>query len=184
MLDKVIPYVDKAFEFNPEQIRHFERTLHWVRELSTSASQRLEIAAYAHDIQRSQLNSVIQNMPAQSYFGFLEPAFLRYHQEEGALMMEKFLKKEGYDPEKIFEVRGLIRFHEYGGTPDGNLLMDADSISFFETQISNFTEKVTYVGVRKVREKLEWMFRRISLPERQKIAEENYRSALEHIKSR
>ena len=38
-------------------------------------------------------------------------------------------------PDLIEDVEELIRVHEWGGSPDANLVQAADSLSFLETNI-------------------------------------------------
>ncbi|MEK6825240.1 MAG: hypothetical protein AABY00_00465 [Nanoarchaeota archaeon] len=56
MLDQIIIYVKDAFREHPGQIRHFERTLYWLREYHAEADEAFQIAAYAHDIERATKN--------------------------------------------------------------------------------------------------------------------------------
>jgi len=69
----------------------------------------------------------------------------------------------------------LVGNHEVGGDDEQNALMDADSISFFETNAEMFVnEKAPVEGKKKVKEKLDWMFNRISTEEHKKFARDNY----------
>lgn len=53
--------------------------------------------------------------------------------------------------------------------------MDADSVSFFETNVENFVrKKVLREGYAKIRPKLEWMYNRIHSEEAKKEAQKNY----------
>ncbi len=54
--------------------------------------------------------------------------------------------------------------------------MDADSISYFETNAQHFVEERALTeGYGKIKEKLDWMYNRISSEEHKKLAKENYK---------
>ena len=89
--------------------------------------------------------------------------------------MQEFLEQNGPDGEWIAKVVNLISKHEVGGDEEQNALMDADSISFFETNAEMFVNKKAPIeGYAKVKAKLDWMFNRISNEEHKKLALENY----------
>jgi hypothetical protein len=55
-------------------------------------------------------------------------------------------------------------------------MMDADSVSFFETTAENFvTTKAQVEGYEKIKEKLDWMFNRISSDQAKDVAEPHYK---------
>jgi hypothetical protein len=84
-------------------------------------------------------------------------------------------KKENISEEFIKKTFHLISKHEVGGDEEQNALMDADSVSFFETNAEMFVNKKAPIeGYEKVKEKLDWMFNRISTEERKGVARENY----------
>jgi hypothetical protein len=57
----------------------------------------------------------------------------------------------------------LVSKHEVGGTKQQDILRDADSVSFFENNTEHFiTEKAGELGRGKVKEKLDWMFERVT----------------------
>jgi hypothetical protein len=183
MLEIARKYVDEAFKHNKQQIQHFEQTLRWINYLSPNTDEPLQIAAYSHDIERANRDPSIASIPKNRPLGFLDPTFLAYHQIRGARIMKNFLSRQRYNSEGVARVGELIDRHEVGGSPDQNLLMDCDSISFFETQVDNFLAiKVPEVGIEKVRAKFDWMFNRISDSVRKSFARENYRQAIEILK--
>lgn len=75
----------------------------------------------------------------------------------------------------IENVVHLVSRHEWGGDEDQNLLRDADSASFLETNAEGFvTRKAQGEGYEKIRKKLDWMFDRIGSEERKEHVRENY----------
>jgi len=125
------------------------------------------IAAYSHDIERGIMKERDRD--------YLNRDFLKQHMEDGARIMSDFLKKEGADNETIEKVKHLIKNHEIGGDNEQNALMDADSVSFFETNAEMFVkDRVKEDGYEKIKGKLDWMFNRISTEEHRKFARDNY----------
>ncbi len=62
--------------------------------------------------------------------------------------------------------------------------MDADSVSYFETNAQHFVEeRVKTDGYKKVKDKLDWMFNRISTDEHKKFARENYEKWLKKLEN-
>ncbi|WKZ26777.1 MAG: DUF4202 family protein [Candidatus Paceibacterota bacterium] len=169
LFSKTIEYVDKSFQW--KQKPHFERTVFWLERFLPEANEAHKIAAYSHDIERSFRDEKTKN----NLKNYLDKEFLRVHQEKGAEIMAKFLKSQKSSEDVIKTVRHLISKHEVGGDEEQNALMDADSVSFFETNAELFVnEKAAIEGYEEVKEKLDWMFNRISSKKRKEIARENY----------
>lgn len=75
----------------------------------------------------------------------------------------------------IKTVNHLISKHELGGDADQNLLKDADSLSFFETNAEKFaTEFIKELGKEKIKQKFDWMYERISSPQAKEWAKPMY----------
>ena len=168
LYQKIIEYVDQSFQ--GKQKPHFERTVFWYEKLIPKITEAHKIAAYSHDIERAfRMEGKI--VPEN----YLDPIFLKNHQEKGAEIISDFLRKENISEEIIKKTFHLISKHEVGGDEEQNALMDADSISFFETNAEMFVNKKAPIeGYEKVKEKLDWMFNRISTEERKEFARENY----------
>lgn len=165
---KVVEYVDNSF--GGKQKPHFERAVFWYEKFVLDFTEAHKISAYSHDIERAFRNDDIL-VPDD----YLDEKFLKYHQEKGAKIMGEFLEQNGLKSELVEKVVSLISKHEVGGDEEQNALMDADSISFFETNAEMFVNKKAPVeGYAKVKAKLDWMFNRISSEEHKKLARENY----------
>ncbi len=164
LYDKVVQFVDKSFKGRKA---HFQRTVFWLEKFLPNVTDAHRIAAYAHDIERA--------IKGEKDRDYLNTDILTRHQEEGAKIMQKFLTKQNADEKTIKTVENLISKHEVGGDEDQNALMDADSVSYFETNVEMFVrERAEKEGYEKIKAKLDWMFDRISLPERKEFARENY----------
>jgi hypothetical protein len=164
----------------PYQIKHLERTVYWIKQLKPDADEALFISAMAHDIERAFRK---QDVKDKKYsHGFADLEFYRPHEERGADIMAEFLKKEGAEQELIDRVNMLISKHEEGGDDDQNLLKDADSISFFENNVSTFlTRLVSKVGKEKVKEKFDWMFNRMTSEKAKQISRQWYEEVINKL---
>ena len=161
---KTIEFVDKSFLGKKP---HFERTVFWIEKFISNATEADKIAAYSHDIERA--------IKGEKDRDYLNADILKRHQEDGAEIMGEFLEKNGADKETINKVKHLISRHEFGGDAEQNALMDADSVSYFETNAEMFvTKRALTDGYEKVKGKINWMFNRISSEEHKKFARENY----------
>lgn len=176
LYDQVEAYISEAFHSHLGTVTHLKRTAYWLKRLKPNADGALLIAALSHDIERSRRDS------AKETADFLDPEYLRAHQEGGAEIMRGFLSEQGASAKMIERVAGLIAKHEVGGTADQNLLMDADSISFFENNTDLFLlKKLPVVGEEVVRRKLEWMYSRMSSPESQRLCLPYYEDAMRRL---
>lgn len=177
--DKVEYFVKKSFAGDETQIRHFERTVYWMKKLNKKADEASLIAAMAHDIERAFRTSEQHKKRAGE--GYDYPAFFRPHEEKGAEIMADFLKKESAPREMIEKVKMLISRHEEGGNEEQNLLKDADSVSFLENNIPLFLEKAKIEGKEKIRAKFEWMFKRITAEKAKKIVRLWYEGGMKEL---
>jgi len=164
----------------PSQIKHFVQTVHWLKILSPDADEALLVAAIAHDIERAfRLKDVLEKKTSA---GFTSIEFYRPHEERGAEIIADFLKHQNVDDGFIERVKKLVSRHEEGGDDDQNLLKDADSVSFFETNVSLFLgEKVKEDGKDKVKQKFDWMFDRITSEKAKQIAQPFYDKAISDL---
>jgi len=159
------------------EVKHLLRTVYWLKELKPDADETLLVSAVAHDIERAfRQKDVLEKRDSA---GYTDLVFLRLHEERGAEIIAAFLKQQGVDDSFIERVKMLISRHEEGGNDDQNLLKDADSVSFFETNTSLFLEKrVPEIGKEKVRQKFDWMFNKITSKKAKQLAEPFYNKAI------
>ncbi|MAG22050.1 MAG: hypothetical protein CL943_01950 [Candidatus Diapherotrites archaeon] len=183
MLKKVEQFVKEAFEKSAtgKSIAHFENTVYWIRQLRPDADEPIIIAAFAHDIARAfRKTNTEQTFKTKE---FNDPAILEEHQKEGAIIISRFLKKEGYEQEKIERIKNMIGKHEVGGDAESNLIKDADSLSYFETNAIKHVGLAKTLGTEKVRKKMAWMFERISSPKAKEIAKPFYEKTRARLKN-
>jgi hypothetical protein len=163
-------------------IKHFLRTVHWIKVLKHDADEALLISAMAHDIERGFRNHETYDFIKKADKGFRSDEHLTHHQNEGARLIGEYLEKIGADKIMIDRVKLLVSKHEIGGTDDQNLLKDADSLSFFENNIDHFLDKkVNEAGKAKVLDKFDWMYNRITSEVAKKIARPWYDEAIRKL---
>lgn len=179
LYERAKEYVNQSFGVKSEP--HFERTVFWMEKFWPETTEAHRISAYGHDIERA-FRDKDKFIPEN----YLDPVFMKNHQERGAALLAGFLKSEQAPDVLIEKVRDLVSCHEIGGNEEQDALRDADSVSFFETNARKFVqEKAPLEGYGKIKEKLDWMYSRIGSEERKKFAENNYKEwirALEEYK--
>ena len=186
LFDKVEQFVKESFikAGKNHQIKHFERTVYWVKQLNSKADEALIISAMAHDIERASRTKE-QNQKKDD-LGLTHPEFFRPHEERGAEIIASFLKREGANQKMIERVKMLVSKHEEGGNEDQNLLKDADSISFFENNLPHFlgVEKIADVGGKeRTKAKIDWMYVRITSEKAKQIVKPWYDKAIKELEA-
>lgn len=173
--NQVVKFVDESYQ--GKSIKHFERTQYWFAQfIGRPLTEAEAIAAYSHDIERAFRGT--EKSTIKSVSNYTGEVFLNYHQQRGAEIMSEFLQERNFDD--IETVTHLISRHEVGGDDMQNKLMDADSVSFFETNAEHFVnEKIKTDGYNRVKKKLDWMFDRISSEEAREIARPTYEKWME-----
>jgi hypothetical protein len=159
--------------------QHFLRTVDWLKELKPDADEALHVAAIAHDIERAFRKKDVSDKIES--IGFTDVNFYRPHEERGSEIIADFLKDQKVNDSFIERVRMLVSRHEEGGNDDQNLLKDADSISYFETNIPHFLKRIPELGKEKIRDKFDWMFNRISSKKAKQIAKPLYKKAIDDL---
>lgn len=178
MLEKVKRFVDEAFK---EKKEHFERTIYWLKQLKSDADEAMQIAAYAHGIERAFARPSMEFWKTHE---LNDPDYLKRHQENGAKIISKFLKEQNYSEEETKRVAEMVRLHEVGGTSEADLIKDADSISYFEVNAPRHIEKFGKpLGKEKLRKKYDFMFNRISSSRAKKIAEPMYKKVMKAFRT-
>jgi hypothetical protein len=99
-------------------------------------------------------------------------AYEEAHSNRSARIVGEWLRANGARAELIDAVQRLIRVHEWGGSPDANLVQAADSMSFLETNIDlmvGFAKTGKY-SPADVALKIDHMYERIQLPAARALA--------------
>ncbi len=177
-------FVEKSFAAAGNRLvpLHLRRTVAWVRRLRPDAGPALLLAALSHDIERAFREEEVYARMFTSDSAFRDPAFLKYHQNRSAAIIGDFLAAISCPAGLRAEVVCLVARHEVGGTPESDLLKDADSLSFFATNVELFvTVKTRESSPAKVRAKFDWMFERITLPAARNLCRPMYEAAVRRL---
>lgn len=184
LYQKVVDFVNGAFLRlgDDHNIRHFERTVHWLKTLKPDADEAFLIAAYAHDIERAFREADVAQLLNDPNRAFDDKEYVELHSNKGAKIVGVFLRKEEAPADLIERVEELISRHEVGGSEDQNLLKDVDSLSFFENNIGHFvTQKVAEHNKEKIRAKFDYMFNRITSEKAKNIARPWYEEGIKKL---
>ena len=161
---------------------HLTRTVDWLLKLKPQADEALLIAGVTHDIERAFREDAVYEKMFLSENAFRDEAFLDYHQQRSAGIIDKFLESITCPADLRKKVEHLVAHHETGGDPESNLLKDADSLSFFQTNVDLFvTVKVKESSPEKVKSKFDWMFERISRIDAREHCRPLYEAALNKL---
>jgi len=182
--EQVKEYVFRSFAAVDNRVvpLHLERTVEWLKKLYPRADEALLIAGMAHDIERAFREEAVYQRMFCSDRAFEDRDFLDYHQQRSAKIIGVFLDTLDCPAEISKKVQHLVAHHETGGDFESNLLKDADSLSFFQTNVDLFIAvKVRETSPEKVRNKFSWMFERISSPEGKRLCRPFYEQAMARL---
>lgn len=159
---------------------HLVNTAEWVKKLKPNASEALLIAAVTHDIEVAFQED--RKPPVESKSGgimFGNEEYNLWHGNRSAEYVRDFLEKDEAPEYLIEEVSDIIALHEGGGSPEANILRDADSISWLDV---NAPAHIALIPVRKnaevIKGKVQFMFDRIESSRAKKYAEPLYKKAI------
>jgi hypothetical protein len=147
---------------------HSELVLRWVLKLKPDADEGLQIAALAHDIERAMAEITDSESKQKDY-----TEYKKEHAARSARFIAEMLKQQGYSKEVIEKVTGLVEKHEVGGDEESDILRDADSLAYFEYNMPFYLERN---GEEKTKEKIKFMYKRMSDKARALIGSMNFKS--------
>ena len=136
-----------------EDPAHAEDTLKWLLRLKPGADPALQLAALGHDIDRASPDKVRR----QDFADY--DAFKAAHAQHGARLLQQLLHEQGVEKAIIERCCQLVRLHEVGGTADADLLRDADSLSYFTTNLPLYLRRE---GEAEALRRSLWGLRRLS----------------------
>jgi hypothetical protein len=140
---------------------HLRRAGEWLLELEPEAPEPLILAALLHDMERDVPGGPTFDKRTQPWD---DPAYNSAHAQRSAAVVAGWLVGKGASRPFVEGVLP-IREHEFGGSPEGDLLQAADSLSWLEVNgplAARWVERGE-CDVPKAREKLVWMCERIRL---------------------
>jgi predicted metal-dependent HD superfamily phosphohydrolase len=156
---------------------HLVRTRDWLLELDPGADEAARLAALTHDMERHFPGGPIQDL---AVWPEDEGEYRRLHSERSAQIVGDWLRAQRADGELVAEVERLILAHETGGTPDEDLVQDADSLSFLEVNPKVLAGWYTSGRASRERAKAQarWMFERIRIERARVLARPLYEEAI------
>ncbi len=138
----------------PEDPVHSKNTLNWLLKLKPDADEALQIAALGHDIERA----IDQRKVRQEDFEHFDQ-FKAAHAHNSAEILKEVMLDCGVDETVMEQAYDLVRRHEVGGDERSDLLKDADSISYFEVNLSHYYNRH---GWDETKRRCLWGYKRLS----------------------
>jgi hypothetical protein len=162
-----------VIENYPYNSMHLLKSLEWVDRLAPHASEAVRLATLTHDMERAfgGLDAIPIKMSDRAY----EEA----HSNRSARIVGEWLRANGAPGRLVGDVEDLIRVHEWGGSPDANLVQAADSLSFLDTNIElmlGFAKTGKYSRT-DIAFKIDQMYKRIQLPAARELARPMWEAA-------
>jgi hypothetical protein len=161
---------------------HLTRAGDWMLVVAPDAPEHLVIAALLHDMERKVPGGPVLDMATVPWD---DPTYNNAHTGRSAVIVPAWLREHGASDELAAAVAQPIREHEFGGSPEGDLMQAADSISYLETNAELTAGWATRgkCSVEKAREKLLWMGDRVRHPRGREIALAYQRRSLESFEN-
>ncbi|RKY53218.1 MAG: hypothetical protein DRP89_06555, partial [Candidatus Neomarinimicrobiota bacterium] len=138
----------------PEDPIHSKNTLEWLIRIKPNSDIALQIAALGHDIERAIEDRKIRRSDYRNYNDFKKA-----HASNSANILKEIMKNCNADKGFAEEVYDLVRCHEKGGSIKGNLLREADSISFFDVNLPFYYKRNS---VKETKRRIFWGLERLS----------------------
>ena len=138
----------------PEDFPHAKNTLQWLLKLDPAADEAIQIAALAHDIDRAVTDRKVLRADYPDF-----DSFKGAHAQNSATRLREILNSHGVEQAIVQETCRLVRLHEIGGCPRSDLLKDADSLSYFDTNLPHYYRRE---GWAETRRRALWGYRRLS----------------------
>ncbi len=134
---------------------HAVSTKKWLLEIYPEADEIFQVSALGHDIERAINNTQDPHISTAEEYD----EFKKGHAIMSAEMLVDMLRKHGYSDDDLLRVYAIVANHEFGGNKEADILMDADSISYFDTNIERYLQKH---GMSTTKKKIRFMYDRCS----------------------
>lgn len=168
-----------VIENYPYNSTHLLKSLEWLDRIAPDASEAVRLATLTHDMERAF------GGPDAIAIKMTDRAYEEAHSNRSARIVGDWLRANGAGPALTRDVEDLIRVHEWGGTPDANLVQAADSLSFLETNIDlmlGFARTGKY-SKTDIATKIDQMFERIQLGDARELARPMWEDARSRIEA-
>jgi hypothetical protein len=107
------------------------------------------------------------------------------HTRRSADIVSGWLRAQGMPHPFVEQVTPPILEHEFGGSPDGDLIQAADSLSFLDTNVGLVAGWVLNgdTTLEHGKRKLDWMYGRIRISDARELARPLYEAAVAAVDS-
>ena len=158
----------------PEDYAHAKSVKEWVLKFRPDADWALQIAAFAHDVERALPKRKVIRSKFYDYNDFKNA-----HVLNSARVIQEILNKYPLSRKVKNKILSLIRNHEIGQSEDSDLavLNDADSLSFFEVNLPAYAERN---DESEILSRMIWGYQRLSKRARQIVKEFHYENEKLH----
>lgn len=123
----------------PEDPSHAQNTLDWLLFLWPDSSPALQTAALGHDIERAYPNQRVSKSDYADY-----DAYKAAHAQNSARLLASLLVECGCPADFTDEATRLTARHESGGDAISDRLNQADSLSYFDNNLSYYFARKGY----------------------------------------
>jgi hypothetical protein len=164
----VEPYYDSV---------HLRWTVVWLLRLDPAAPEPLLVAALTHDMERHFPGGT---QPDKANGAWDDVEYNTRHARRSAAIVSEWLRAQGTSEAFVERVAPPILEHEFGGSPEGDLMQAADSLSFLETNAPLVARWVLHgeTTLEHACRKLEWMYERTRIDEARELARPLYEAAV------
>lgn len=169
-IDCVKKKIDRIIEKSlvPEDPTHAKNTLEWLFKLKPDADEALKIAALGHDIERAIEERKVRYKDYKNY-----NEFKKAHALNSAKILKEIMEECNARKKLIDDVFFVVSRHEIGGDKRVDVLVDADSISFFHVNLPYYFVRN---GVEETKRRCLWGYRKLSDNLKGVIAEFDYQN--------
>lgn len=150
----------------PEDPIHSKNTLQWLLKLKPDADEALQIAALGHDIDRAIEEHKVRRESYKDYNEFKDA-----HALNSANILAEVMKECNINKKLADDISYLVRHHETGGTRNVDILRDADSISFFQVNLSYYFIRN---DIEETKKRCLWGYKKLPNNLKEKVANFKY----------
>ncbi len=152
------------------EITHANLTLKWLLKLKPNADIALQIAALSHDIERAVTG--ITEKDLKDYSKISE--FKKKHSIRSAEIILGLLERHGFSEAITKKVFLLVKDHEFGNSKESKILMEADSLAYFDYNIPGYLKRN---GKERTKEKIRFMYNRLSKKARRTVQRMKFKNS-------
>jgi hypothetical protein len=173
--ERIYAFIDDYYDRE-----HLTRAGDWMHVVAPDAPEYLIVAALLHDLERKVPGGPWLEMRRQ---GWDDREYNAEHTGRSAIVVPTWLLVNGAPAEWLEAVQQPIREHEFGGSPEGDLMQAVDSISFLETNSDLCVSwaRREMCTPEHARHKLEWMGERVRHARGREIARAYMERALQEF---